>query len=131
MNEDLETKLAKIKVACRLAIELGEKATPGPWSDESDWPRVFSYAQGHPVKQVAQCCERIVKRTKIGASADTAFIAHARTFSPAAAQALLTAIEVLEGIKQFGLDDGTPTGGYMIDATDTAFNTIAAQWPDL
>jgi len=88
----MNQKLEQIKAALRHAIELSEAATPGPW----DVPRgpetnVVSHAD---TLCVSKCGE---SPRPVAADIDNAaFIAHARTFAPAAAKALLADIEWME-----------------------------------
>lgn len=67
----IQSQLQQIKERCA-------KATPGPWSDESDWPRVYRITPDRQWIMVAQCVGRCIERTKTGATADTDFIAHSR-----------------------------------------------------
>lgn len=83
MTPSQQTALDALKADCRRAIELADKATPGPWiSDEDD--------EGSFVETPERCI------TNTGTQEDARFLAHARTFSPSAARRLLTAIEALE-----------------------------------
>lgn len=99
MNEKLE----RIKAACRTAIELGGKGTPAPWGTEETSATAWvgpMRTNGDGKIAVIVCGLPINDDLKPEYSArnltDAHLIAHARTFSPAAAQALLTVIEALE-----------------------------------
>lgn len=112
MNEQLAAKLERIKAACRKAIEFGENATSGPWSQsEVEDGRWINNSQ-----KASEGYRLICAMSGSDYQRDAAWIKHARTFSPAAAQALLTAIEALERA------DSRPT-------TDL-LQSIADQWPE-
>lgn len=55
------------------------------------------------------------------AKANAAFIAHARTMTPIACKALLTAIEALEEIQSMDLECHS----------ENALNSITSEWPDV
>lgn len=88
------TTIDQIKAECQRAIELGEKATPGPWEQSyGNRPYVLKRDESGGylladfnsfTADVEQC------------SSDAAFVAHSRMLSPAAARALLIAIAALE-----------------------------------
>lgn len=103
----MNQKLESIKAALRRAIELSEAATVGPWKSIGHW-----VGQSHSC--VASCAH-------YAHDADAAFIAHARTFTPAAARALLTAIEGLESVSCRGYDES---------ASRAALATICRDWPE-
>ena len=92
--------IEEIKNDCRAVVDLADKATPGPWSNESDWPRVV-VIEGHQVHQVCQMVTKLTEKTKGDQTPDTHFIAHSRAFTPLAAKALLIAIEGLEEVASF------------------------------
>ena len=102
MNPDLTARIERVKAECRKVIELGEKATPGPWDNEAG-PYVYARIpggrpNGEYILQVT-CVNGAGKPlTREQNTANAAFIAQSRTFSPAAARALLVAIEGLEVI---------------------------------
>lgn len=81
-------KLDRIKAECRRAIQLGEKATAGPWWNQHPCGGARIYPNGETHDWVATFT------SEADCDAAIAF----RTFSPAAARALLTAIEDLEQV---------------------------------
>lgn len=105
--------ILEIKAACREAIALGEKLGSDPWfamdmivGDSED--RVI--AESDPQNRMSDEETRSI----------VAFIAHARTFSPEAAKALLVTINTLENIaEEYGA-----AGNY---ARET-LNQICAEW---
>ena len=89
-----------IKQACKTAIELGDKATAGPWAEI--YGRTLIHVETANLGDGKPCgmpvCSIPKKR-----DTDAAHIAHARTFAPQAARALLEVIEALEDNGQQGL----------------------------
>lgn len=82
------TTIDQIKAECQKAIELGEKATAGPWESKAD---------GRITVSGDIILETVGARTTWQEDyANCDFIAHSRTFSPAAARALLAMIGQLE-----------------------------------
>lgn len=94
MTTELQKKLSAIKAECQRAIERGEKATPGPWIVTPCGYRVF--AKNSPDRMVPAICATNNRSRTSQAGLDTEFIAHSRTFSPAAAKGLLMMIEEAE-----------------------------------
>ena len=92
--------LEQFKAECNLAIELGDGATAGPWGEIDGKTLIHvetaNIGDGKPCGMPV--CSIPKKRSN-----DAAHIAHARTFSPAAARALLEVIEALEDNGQQGL----------------------------
>lgn len=97
------TTIEQIKGALKAHIAEAEAATPGPWIEddghihsqplcekEDEWLR-SDLEDGRPETEVAYCAQELPNF-----DADAAFIAHARTMSPAACKCLLLAIEGLE-----------------------------------
>lgn len=78
MKETLE----QIKAECRKVLELSEKATPGPWKNSN-----FEIVQDLEIPWLV---------AKFASPADRSFISYSRTFTPSAAQMMLTMIESLE-----------------------------------
>lgn len=112
----MTTKLTRIKSALRESIEMASKATEGPWT----WKKKFSGS-----------AEVVEPRIWLGESTalpqkqphhNATFLAHARTMTPLACKALLTAIEGLELIHE-----QSPLGEY--SAWDT-LESITSTWPD-
>lgn len=99
---ELTARLEKIKAACRKAVELGEKATAGPWAAlPTHLAGTIPYIEppsGAPVCRMLFDSEQSLS--------NASFIAFSRTFTPFAASALLTAIEGLEGIANNYRGDG-------------------------
>jgi hypothetical protein len=111
------TTIEQIKDALKAHIAEAEAATPGPW-ESSDNVLISEYVQGY----YFVTCDS--QKTSVGQdAANAAFIAHARTMSPAACKCLLLAIEELEGIHE-----RTPLGEY--DAWD-ALESIRQEWHNL
>jgi len=87
----MKTTIEQIKAECRKAIELGEKATPGPWmiiDAESDDPETRE-----------ECTALCTPKGLLGGdnlNIDTEFISHSRAFSPRAAKLALNEIQALE-----------------------------------
>lgn len=106
--------IEEIKAECERAIALAEKATPGPWeaSTVEDIGGASIYGNMNAEKNRDKRCVAIgIFDTKGDAGlrpqictplfseecdANTAHIAHARTFTPTAAQALLSTIQFLQ-----------------------------------
>lgn len=104
MKETLE----QIKAECRKVLELSEKATPGPWKNSN-----FEIVQDSEIPWLV---------AKFASPADRSFISYSRTFTPFAAQMMLTMIEGLEN-SHVSLADGD----------DTAWNVlehICKQWEE-
>lgn len=84
----------QIKQECRKAIELAEKATEGPWKTKP----TSSEDQGLLIRGIDKrsewCCSHQLP------SVDVNHIAHARTFAPASARALLENIQRWEVLKE-------------------------------
>lgn len=116
----MKEKLEQIKAACREAIALGEKATEGPWVWRKGRTQMHLHSCGRPdagcFSQITMPIPSLQKESREAYEANAAFIAHARTFSPEAAKALLVAIEALDEI------EGMPAYA--------ALTQICANWPD-
>lgn len=139
-----------IKAECRRAIELGEEATAGPWhwvNAETDTPVDFDAADPSivPDSQETHIGGRLSLRTtweegegwaklpkfiaeneEGGLKADHQLIAFSRTFSPAAAKALLIAIEALELMVK--MSQGERHQYFEYKECQKALGQIAAQW---
>lgn len=112
-----QTKLNRIKSALRESIEIASKATKGPWDAfqrdgeiGSNYFRI-TFSDRNSDSLHGYCGE-----------ANAKFLSHARTMTPLACKALLTAIEGLELI-----DEQSPLGEY--SAWDT-LESITSEWPD-
>lgn len=81
-----------IKAKCHRAIELGEAATEEPWEDDG------TQSLWHPYSRPEEVTGYEGEHISLGKLEipDLKFIAHARTFSPAAAKALLASIQGYE-----------------------------------
>lgn len=97
------TPLEKVKAECRRVIELANMATPGPW--EWDGARMVDYGEpGSPDMQlrIPECSWLTGGAFMMGndnaenRGIDGEFITTSRTFTPAAAKALLATIGALE-----------------------------------
>lgn len=88
MSSEQLAKLAAIEAALKDSLELAEKATRGPWKSKRNHP---------PYKCVWIDKAEFYSTLELKAE-DADFIAHARTMLPAAAKALLVAIEALKAI---------------------------------
>jgi len=122
MTEHQQQKLTRIKAACQRAIELGNSATAGPWEWVVDGGSVLSpYADlNAPSRTVlAPRHDGNFGSELRSRPEDRAFIVHARQFTPAAARALLTAVEAL----------GLLAAHDNIEA-DSALRDIINDWPD-
>lgn len=93
MTQELKAKLEAIKAECRRAVALAEKATLGPWLACGPWlkgeDRMIAYLNSREVGEDSTEAEK---------AGNNAHIAHSRQFAPAAAKALLTTIEALQGM---------------------------------
>ena len=129
----MTTKLNLIKSTLRESIEMASKATEGPWeegydndtgkNDDSFW----EWWEAGPAR-----CEGVK------GEANATFIAHARTMTPIACKALLTAIEGLEQTL-FGIgntdDRMSDENSFIVngigDLIEKTLNSIASEWPDV
>ena len=103
-------KLTRIKALARKAIELDARAASGPWTNHD---RCALRRDGNLV------C--VATPDHAAGAANVAFIAHARTFAPAAARALLTAIQGLEAVSHlFGLESNATLDGICHDWPEDA-----------
>lgn len=141
----MKEKLEAIKSALRRAIELSEAMNPERWRTLKKNPRRI-VTNGNPHKIIAGCYHAMSKgsglRTKQSAGSPTcgeavtnaAFIAHARTFTPAAAKALLTAIERGESCinDKWGDDvcDNDGRGCRACEIVREMLETICREWPE-
>lgn len=117
MTTELTLALARIRSDCERAIELGEKATPGQWR-AGDVTEHSDCSQSHYPVFWPDCGNG----AHVAREADAAFIAHSRTFSPAAARAVLTTINGLKLIAEHGQEP--ERGACLFD-----LQTLAEQWP--
>ena len=114
----MTTKLNLIKSALRESIEISSKATEGPWTYgvrylacPSNDMEVAMIPHGQPCHAGNPWME------------NAKFLSHARTMTPLACKALLTAIEGLESCYGYAADGDTT-------AYDTLFS-ITSEWPDV
>lgn len=115
MSTGLQTKLERIKAACRKAIESGsqwkvvhEKGNGAGWSI---WG-------GRAIITDSETCRH---------NPEEIVIAHARTLAPAAAQATLTAIGIIQTQRvRFDLEKFQPG----VDAMTEGLQRIASEWPE-
>ena len=132
-----QTKLNRIKNALRESIELASKATEGPWEAQIfpslsdayedgmfDWAGGTNSAFPSKVGVVWQKVDNGI--TGLPGSIETnapnaTFIAHARTMTPLACKALLTAIETLESIQLLDFES----------YSEKALASITSEWPDV
>lgn len=112
----MNTKLNRIKSALRESIEIARKATEGPWEVDKavTWDRSIA----------VQPC--IFQRNAWTSDEDAAFVCHARTMTPLACKALLTAIERLElGLKCQDKNEGLWAFSF------NTLESITSEWPDV
>lgn len=112
MNPDMTTKLNRIKSALRKSIEMASKSTREPWVNDGP-----SIRHGYKGRDLIAICSLTYKDYEDRDNA--AFLAHARTMTPLACKALLTAIEGLENI--------TCTEG----VARNTLESITSEWPDV
>ena len=151
MNPDMTIKLNLIKSALRESIEIASKATEGPWEAQIypslsdayddgmfDWAGRTNSAFPSKVGVVWQKVDNGITGLpgSIETNASNAnFIAHARTMTPLACKALLTAIEGLETMVCDPSHGGEMCSneGWGCPACEAAKNTlesITSTWPD-
>lgn len=136
-----QTKLNRIKSALRESIEIASKATEGPWKvcehswqDSSIWSKVKDKTVCH---LSVEDNEETVDAESVIRDANAKFLAHARTMTPLACKALLTAIEGLEQIITYGNQAPAHSHGicpYGCDTpsiAETALSSITSEWPDV
>lgn len=123
MKETLE----QIKAECRKALELSEKATPGPWSVSENCVKTNDLITS-PECETSRGYVLWAAKTNSRNREDFDLISHSRTFTPFAAQAMLTMIEGLEGvafIKEIVRDES-----YVGTIAHTRLVLICKQWDD-
>jgi hypothetical protein len=130
MNPDMTTKLNRIKSALRESIEIASKATEGPWTYgvrylacPSNDMEVAMIPHGQPCHAGNPWME------------NAKFLSHARTMTPLACKALLTAIEGLEELAET-VDVEAPDEVLRAYEQDTeiareALSSITSEWPDV
>ncbi len=97
MTPELRNKLDAIKAECRLMIELGDRAVKGPWSKGHRQGGGFFHLAIVPADGEEWVCSvSPLDFVNPKDAANTDFIAHSRTFSPAAGQLAITLIEATE-----------------------------------
>ena len=132
-----QTKLNLIKSALRESIEIANRATPQPWGTQQ--ANALIYCRKWVIGSM-ECHKMLDKDSCIvpyeEAKANATFIAHARTMTPLACKALLTAIEGLEQIITYGNQAPAHSHGicpYGCDTpsiAETALSSITSEWPD-
>lgn len=135
----MTTKLNRIKSALRESIEIASKATDGPWTwtDQQEEENELPY-----VPQCSYLGDTLIclADTYENSREDCAFLSHARTMTPLACKALLTAIEGLEWV--FDHTDWCADGAPDASTHDKVCNEIASkakatlssitfEWPDV
>lgn len=144
MNPDMTTKLTRIKSALRESIEIANKATEGPWKvcehswqDSSIWSKVEDKTVCH---LSVEDNEETVDAESVIRDANATFLAHARTMTPLACKALLTAIEGLEWVFDYTdwCADGAPDANThdkvcneIASKAKAALLSITSEWPDV
>lgn len=129
MNPDMTTKLNRIKSALRESIEIARKASREPWINDGP-----SVRYGYKGRDLVTICSLTYKDREEYDNAT--FIAHARTMTPIACKALLTAIEGLEQIAGYSNQPPTHIDGICPYGCDTpeiaakALEFITSTWPD-
>jgi hypothetical protein len=133
----MTTKLNLIKNALRESIEMANKATPQPWGTQQ--ANALIYCKKWVIGSM-ECHEMLDEDSCIvpyeEAKANATFIAHARTMTPLACKALLTAIEGLEFMNcdpQYGweLCDNDGRGCPACEAALKILESITSEWPDV
>lgn len=115
MTTELKAKLDSIRAECQRAIDLAEKATPGPWIVEDGNEFVTCRKQGVTF-DIAVIQDLHRQGMAPNSDSDLEFIAHARSFTPAAARAVLCIMETLEQRQHEGW-------------VEMALQTLADNWP--
>jgi hypothetical protein len=127
MTTELSSKLDRITAYLRAVVGFGKIATPEKWTvaggnDDDDYPVVSSGGKSHVMFHVYSLdagadVAYVFNRT------DANFIALSREFTPATAQAMLTAIEALDSIQILNT-------GYTENRALEALQSIASNFPD-
>lgn len=129
-----QTKLHRIKSALRESIEIASKATDGPWTwtDQQEEENELPY-----VPQCSYLGDTLIclADTYENSREDCAFVSHARTMTPLACKALLTAIEGLEPMVCDPSHGGEMCSneGWGCNACEKAksiLSSITSEWPD-
>jgi hypothetical protein len=94
MTANPQARLEAIKAECHKVIELGEKATAGPWHWDIKGNALSPYGDlESPTRTVLASRHDGNFGSQLRSTPqDRAFIAHSRSFSPASARALLAVI---------------------------------------
>lgn len=137
----MTTKLHRIKSALRESIEIANKATEGPWKVcEHSWQNssIWSKVEDKTVCYLSvEDNEETVDAESVIRDANATFLAHARTMTPLACEALLTAIEGLEKIMSYSnqaptqIDGICPYGCDTPSIAENALTSITSEWPDV
>lgn len=132
----MTTKLTRIKSALRESIEMANKATPAHWGTHP--ANALIYCRKWVIGSM-ECHEMLDEDSCIvpyeEAKANAIFISHARTMTPLACKALLTAIEGLESMihdPEYGgeMCDNDGRGCRACSTAYKALKTITSEWPD-
>lgn len=121
MNLDMTTKLNRIKSALRESIEIASKASREPWINDGP-----SVRYGYKGRDLVTICSLTYKDREEYDNAT--FIAHARTMTPLACKALLTAIEGLHQIAF--VTDGVRDESFCGRTAYNTLSSITSEWPD-
>lgn len=131
----MNAKLEQIKAALRTSIQLAKDPNLkyAPWVVyKADSPYIITEDKRNCVVTTHGCFQTSEEK-----NATTAFIAHARTFAPAAAEALLMAIEEMEWQIEYSSDCGCTGGSFIAGCLHrhrrmrTALETICRGWPEI
>lgn len=99
--------ITDILAECDKALVLAEKATPGPWTE-----RQIFFLHDRTIQDPKPNGRHTISRTT-NTNEDRAFIAHSRTFTPDAARATKSAIEINRAIYQDHLAEAAHNQGYI------------------
>lgn len=137
----MTTKLNRIKSALRESIEMASKATPQPWGTQP--ANALIYCRKWVIGSM-ECHEMLDEDSCIvpydEAKANATFVAHARTMTPFACKALLTAIEGLEWVFDYTdwCADGAPDASThdkvcneIASKAKATLSSITSEWPDV
>lgn len=122
----LTERLAAIREDCQRMIELGEKATPGPWRTSIETNADGSFAVTASEIGVIEGDKTPSWSVK---SRDATFIAASRTFSPKAARAMLGMMDALETCIKVGRTAAeNEVTSHEHDIATTALTTLCDRW---
>lgn len=132
------TTIEQIKTALQSHIAEVEAATPGPWTclhqGDQEHPGIEAGNMSVVImgwRDVDTDDGGVRGNTDEEALANAAFIAHARTMSPAACKCLLLAIEGLEKVAYVKEDAGQPDHSFVGRTAAFALESIRQEWHNM